>query len=227
MNNAEGLVVRFAPYPSGPLHIGNAKQLILNDEYAKMYTGKFILVYDDTIGSEEKNISNEAYSLILDGVKWLNVKISKIYYKSDRLEIYYKYASELIKENKAYVCFCKAEELRKSRERGIECIHRNHSINENLEFWQQMLKNKFKPGQIILRIKTSMTHPNPAFRDRVLFRISVRSHPRTKLKYKIWPLLEFSWAIDDHLLGITHILRGKDLMMESEMERFIWDTFSG
>ena len=224
-NVENGIVVRFAPYPSGPLHIGNAKQLILNDEYAKKYGGKFLLVYDDTIGSEEKTISKEAYDLILEGLKWLDVKVSGIYYKSRRLEIYYKYALELISKDKAYVCFCPSDILRKHREKGLECKHRYHSVKENLDYWKQMLKKKFKPGQAVLRLKTSMASPNPAFRDRVLFRMSGRKHPLTKNKYFVWPLLEFSWAIDDHLLNMTHILRGKDLMMESEMERYIWDIF--
>jgi len=86
-----------------------------------------------------------------------------------------------------------------------------------------MLENKFGPGQAIVRIKSSMAHPNPAFRDRVLFRISNRTHPRVGNKYTVWPLLEFSWAVDDVLLGVTHVLRGKDLWIEDEMEKYIWD----
>lgn len=82
---------------------------------------------------------------------------------------------------------------------------------------------KAKPGSYVLRIKTSMQDKDPAFRDRVLFRISGNIHP--KVKEKVWPMLEFGWAIDDHLLGITHIIRGKELMMESKMERYIWDIF--
>jgi glutamyl-tRNA synthetase len=69
-----------------------------------------------------------------------------------------------------------------------------------------------------------MQHPNPAFRDRVLCRISERRHPRVGNKYKVWPMLELSWAVDDHLLGITHVLRGKELMIESDMCKFIWDV---
>jgi glutamyl-tRNA synthetase len=84
---------------------------------------------------------------------------------------------------------------------------------------------KAKEGSMAVRIKTSMSHPNPAFRDRVLFRISDREHPRVGRKYRVWPTLEMSWAIDDHLLGVTHILRGNDLVMETEMEKFIWDIF--
>jgi glutamyl-tRNA synthetase len=84
------VIVRFAPYPSGPLHIGNARPVVLNDEYAKKYEGKMILVLDDTIGSEEKQIAPEAYDLIPQGLAWLGVKWSgSMIYKSDRLHIYY------------------------------------------------------------------------------------------------------------------------------------------
>lgn len=218
-------VLRLAPYPSGPLHIGNTKTFILNDEYAKRYNGKLILVMDDTIGSAEKEISPDAYKLIPDGLEWLGVKFdSKIIYKSDRLETYYKYAGELIKKEKAYVCFCEPEVLRKNRAEAKVCECRENAVDKNLIEWENMFA-KLKEGAAVLRLKTSMDHPNPAFRDRVLFRISDRKHPRTGKKYRVWPLLEFSWAIDDHLLGVTHIIRGKDLMMESEMEIYLWDIF--
>ncbi len=85
-----------------------------------------------------------------------------------------------------------------------------------------MLAGDYAEGEAIIRLKTDMQHPNPAFRDRVLFRISDRVHPRAGSRYRVWPLLEFSWAVDDHLLGITHVLRGKDLVMEDDMERAIW-----
>jgi glutamyl-tRNA synthetase len=218
------VVLRLAPFPSGPLHIGNAKTYLLNALYAEKYAGKLLLVIDDTIGSEEKQILKDAYDLIPEGFKWLGVKWDgPITYKSDRLEIYYKYATELIKKGDAYVCECSAETLRKNRAEGKECVHRKQSIKENLEKWEAMHKGKYKEGQVSLRLKTSMTNPNPAFRDRVLFRISDRVHPRVGKKYRVWPMLEFSWAIDDHLLGVTHVIRGKDLMMETEMCKFIWD----
>jgi len=221
-NVGREVVMRIAPYPSGPLHIGNAKQLVLNDEYVKKYSGKLILVYDDTIGSEEKNITKEAYELIKEGALFLECNISHEYYKSDRLNIYYDYAVELIKKGKAYVCFCKAEELRGNRAKGLECDCRNAPVEKNLEEWKKM-REEYKEGDVTLRLKTDMQHKNPAFRDRVLFRIAEREHPRVGNKYRVWPLLDFSWAIDDHLLNITHILRGKDLMIETEMERYIWD----
>ncbi len=225
LKNVSGKVVmRLAPFPSGPLHIGNARTAVLNDEYVKMYGGKLILVIDDTIGSEQKPIAKEAYKLIPEGLKWLEVKFDKeIIYKSDRLDIYYKYAEELIKKDKAYICSCKSEDIRKNRENKQECKCRSNSVDENLKKWKLMFKAK--EGSQTLRIKTDMSHKNPAFRDRVIFRISDREHPKVKKKYRVWPMLDFSWAIDDHLLKITHILRGKDLMIESEMEKYIWDIF--
>lgn len=220
------VVMRLAPFPSGPLHLGNAKQFILNDEYCRMYKGRLLLVIDDTAGSPQKQIAPEAYKLIPDGLKWLGVKFEpKIMYKSDRLKIYYQHAAELIQKGAAYVCECDYQAVKHNRANGIECGHRAQSIEENLDKWKAMLKGKYKEGQAVLRLKTDMGHPNPAFRDRVLARISERPHPKVDKRFKVWPLLEFSWAMDDHLLGMTHILRGKDLMMESEMEKFIWDIF--
>jgi len=222
-NVEDKVVMRIAPYPSGPLHIGNARTFVLNDYYCKKYNGKLYLIMDDTIGSEEKIIVKDAYKLIKEGLKWLNIKYDKVLYKSDRLKIYYKYAEELIKKGKAYVCSCSPKKLRENRKKGVECECRSKSIERNIEDWKMMFKSK--EGSMVLRLKTDMKHKNPAFRDRVLFRISDREHPRTKKRYRVWPLLEFSWAIDDHLLGITHILRGKELRIESEMEKFIWDIF--
>lgn len=68
-----------------------------------------------------------------------------------------------------------------------------------------------------------MTDPDPAFRDRVLMRISDLDHPRVGRRYRVWPMLEFSWAVDDVELGLTHVLRGKDLVIEDRMEQFIWN----
>ncbi|MCK4443332.1 MAG: glutamate--tRNA ligase, partial [Thermoplasmata archaeon] len=223
--NVKGeVVMRLAPYPSGPLHLGNARMVILNDEYVKRYGGKLILVYDDTIGSEEKLPITEAYDYIKEGLDWLGVECHETHYKSDRVELFYEWGERLLKGDHAYVCECSAEELRSQREAMKECDHRDQSTEDNLEKWSKMLEGKYKEGGAIVRIKTDMQHPNPAFRDRVLFRISEREHPRVGKKYHVWPMLELSWAVDDHLLGVTHILRGKELVMEDKMEKWIWDS---
>ena len=218
------VVLRFAPFPSGPLHIGNTRQLVLNSEYSKMYDGKIIVVMDDTIGSEAKPIEPKAYDLIEEGINWMGVKYSKkLVYKSDRLDIYYPYAEELISKGYMYVCSCDNEIMREEKAKGIECSCRNLHADEHMKRWKKMFKAK--EGEYCVRLKTSMSDPDPAFRDRVMFRVSERKHPRTHHKYRVYPLLDFSWAIDDHLLKVTHIIRGKELMMETRVEKFIWDIF--
>jgi len=224
--NVKGKVVmRFAPYPSGALHIGNARTAILNDEYVKKYGGEQLLIIDDTIGSKEKEISKEAYKLIPEALEWLGIKYKKIFYKSDRLNLFYRYGKELIKKGAAYVCFCKQADLRNNRKEGKECSCRKKELKIDLEHWKDMLNGKYKEGEAIVRLKTDMKDPDPAFRDRVLFKISDRKHPRTNKKYRVWPTLEMSWSIDDHELGMTHILRGKELQIEGRVEKFIWKIF--
>jgi glutamyl-tRNA synthetase len=223
-NVKDKVVMRLAPYPSGPLHIGNARMVLLNDEYVKRHNGKLILVYDDTIGSAEKLPITEAYDYIKEGLDWLGVKCDETVYKSDRMDLFYEWGERLLREGHAYVCECPSEDLRKLRNEEKECAHRDASVEENLENWKKMLDGKYGEGEAIVRIKTDMQHPNPAFRDRVLLRISDREHPRVKGKYHVWPMLELSWAVDDHVLGVTHILRGKELVMEDVMEKWIWDA---
>jgi glutamyl-tRNA synthetase len=223
-NHSKKMVFRLAPFPSGGLHIGNTKTYLLNALYAEKYKAKTLLIIDDTIGSEEKQIVPEAYKLIPDAFKWLKVKYkTPIMYKSDRLKIYYKYAEQIIKKDKAYVCSCSQEQIHDNRVKQLECGCRQYPVEEQMKRWKKMFKAK--PGAFVLRLKTSMQDPNPAFRDRVLFRISDRNHARVKKKYRVWPLLEFSWAVDDHLLGVTHVIRGKELMMEGQMQKYIWDIF--
>src|SRR3989339_786243 len=223
-NVSNKMVFRLAPFPSGALHLGNAKTYLLNALYAEKYKATTLLVMDDTIGSEEKSIMPESYKLMEGAFKWLGVKYDdKIIYKSDRLKIYYEYAEKLIEKDKAYVCHCPQDKLRENRARGLSCGCREFPIKMQLLRWKEMFKAE--QGDAILRIKTNMLDPNPAFRDRVLFKISDKEHPRVGKKYRVWPTLDMCWAIDDHLLGITHILRGNDLMIETDMEKYIWDIF--
>ncbi len=233
--NYDKILMRIAPYPSGALHIGNARMIVLNNAYIKRYNGELILFFDDTIGSPKslrdspkaKYVLPEAYDLIKDGLKWLGVDYSKIYYKSDRLELYYEYCEKLIKDNMAYVCFCSANEFReKYKKIKKNCPHRDQSIDINLEEWNNMIKGKYHETEVVVRLKTGMAQKDPAIRDQIIMRISEADHPLVGNKYIVWPMLEFSWAIDDHLIGATHILRGADLVKEDIIEAFIWEHFN-
>ncbi|MHA1729105.1 MAG: glutamate--tRNA ligase [Promethearchaeota archaeon] len=229
------VVMRLAPYPSGALHIGNARMLVLNDEYVKKYRGQLIFCYDDTIGASEKAIKTdphakfiipEAYDLIKDGLEWLCIDYDKqnVIYKSDRVEIYKKYAVQFIKDCNAYVCTCKAGVFREQYKKvGKNCPCRGLSVEENLDRWEKMLDGTFGEGEAVVRLKTGMDQKDPAVRDHIIMRISDATHPRIGKKCRIWPLLDFSWGIDDYELGITHIIRGIDLQKEGWMEEFIWD----
>jgi len=234
IQNYDKIVMRLAPYPSGALHIGNARMVVLNSEYVKKYNGDLILFFDDTIGSPKslrntskaKYVLPEAYGLIEDGLKWLGITYSKVYYKSNRLEIYYEYCEKLIRDEMAYVCFCTAPDFKnKYKDRKIDCPHRNQTLSFNLKKWEDMLTGKYHEMEVVVRLKTGMSHKDPAQRDQIIMRISEAEHPRVGTKYIVWPMLEFSWAIDDYLIGVTHILRGTDLIKEDFIEAFIWNHF--
>ena len=217
------VVLRLAPFPSGVLHIGNSRMLFVNQLYRERYDGKILLVFDDTAGSADKRIETEFFDLILGDCELAGVHPDEVHYKSDRIPLFYPWARRVIEKGAAYVCRCPQELLGKNRALGVACPERSQTVSEALEEWEKMLGNAYGPGEAVLRLKTDMADPDPAFRDRVLLRITDIDHPRVGRKYRVWPMLEFSWAVDDIELGVTHILRGKDLVMEDRMERYVWD----
>ena len=228
------VVMRLAPYPSGALHIGNARMVVLNDEYVKKYDGKLLLVFDDTIGTTNQKINEptakyvipEAYDLIPEGLDWLGVKYHETHYKSDRVQIYQDEAKLMIDKGHAYVCTCEAKVFREKYKRpGIECPCRKKEREDHQELYDRMLEGKIGEGEAVVRLKTGMDQKDPALRDHIIMRISDAPHPRIGTKVRLWPVLEWSWGLDDHLLGITHIIRGIDLKKEGEVEKIIWDLY--
>ena len=217
------VVLRLAPFPSGTLHIGNGRMIFLNQYYRERYDGKLLLVFDDTVGSEEKKVELEFFDLIRGDLDLAGATPDAVYYKSDRIPRFYPWARRAIDAGLAYVCLCPPDVLRAYRAEGRACSHRTQSTDAALELWEKMLSGAFGPGDAVLRLRTDMQEADPAFRDRVLMRISDIDHPRVGRKYRVWPLLEFSWAVDDVELGVTHVLRGKDLVIEDRMEQFLWE----
>ncbi len=212
------VVVRIAPSPSGPLHIGHAYGASLNYEYAQMYNGRLILRIEDT---NPENIYPPAYELIERDVQWLTDNgVSQVVIQSSRLGIYYDHAEKLVHSGKAYACSCKAEEWREQKNKGIGCPCRTLSMKENQQRYERMF-NGYAEGEIILRLKTDIAHRNPAMRDFGLMRIVEHVHPKTGKEQRVWPLMVFAVAIDDHELGITHVLNGKDHTDNAEKERMI------
>jgi glutamyl-tRNA synthetase len=219
------VITRFAPNPDGAFHLGNARAAVLSYEYAKRYGGKFILRFDDT-DPKVKRPEPIFYEWIIEDLEWLGLKPDEIHHASDRLEIYYRYAEELLKMGKAYVCTCSSEQFRKRRDEGKPCPHRDLPPEVQLEEWRKMLDGTYKEGEAVVRIKTDLNHPNPAVREWPALRIIDNpDHPRAGDKYRVWPLYNFASAIDDHELGVTHIFRGQEHAENETRQRYIYRYF--
>jgi len=224
-NAEEGKVImRFAPNPNGPPTLGSARGIVVNSEYVKMYKGKFILRFDDT-DPRTKRPMLEAYDWYLEDCEWLDAKPDEVLYASKRIPIYYEHVEKLLEMGHAYPCFCSREEFKKYRDAGVECPHRNTSSEDALDVWQKMLDGEYGEGEVVIRIKTDMKHKDPAIRDWVAFRIIYESHPLVGDAYHVYPTLDFESAIEDHLNGITHIIRGKDLMDSERRQKYVYEYF--
>jgi len=215
------IVMRFAPNPNGPPTIGSARGMVVNDEYVREYDGTLVLRYDDTDPVNKRPLP-DAYGWYEDDAEWLGVGIDETYRASDRLETYYEHARELIEMGEAYVCDCPAEGFSEKKAEGVACPHRDRGVDENLAEWERMHDDA---TDTVLRIKTDIEHKNPALRDWVAFRVVEEPHPLTGDDYRVWPMLDFQSAIDDRLLGTTHIIRGKDLRDSEGRQGYVYDAF--
>lgn len=219
----EEVVVRFAPNPNGPPHLGHARGMTVNGELRDKYDGKLILRYDDT-DPVTKRPMNEAYEMYQEDYEWLGYEPDEVRYSSKNFDTYIEYAEKLIEMGKAYVCFCSQEEGQKYRKNGEACPHRDQEPSETLENWEDMKNGGLDEGDATLKIKTDINHKNPAVRDFVAFRIIENpDHPITGDKYRVWPMLDFQGAIEDHVMGTTHIVRGKDLRASTKRQKYVYD----
>ena len=214
------VVLRFAPNPSGPLHIGHARAAILNNEYIKRYGGKLILRIEDT---DPRRVDPESYHMMEEDLKWLGVEWQEKYIQSSRIEIYYQYAEKLIEMGKAYMCTCKGADFKILKDESKPCPCRDIEPEKSMKLWKEM--KTMEEGEAVLRVKTDIKHKNPAIRDWVAMRVVDFKHPLTGNKYRVYPMMNFSVAVDDHLMGVTHVLRGKDHLANSEKQKYLYNHF--
>lgn len=208
VDKEKGVIMRFAPSPSGPMHLGHAITGGLTSLYVKKYGGKFILRIEDT---NSDNIDLESYDLLPKDGEWIFGNVSEVWIQSDRMKIYYDYIMKFIGLGACYVCTCSQEQFKKYSDDMQDCPCRKLSVGENMERWNMMLDiSKFKEGEAVLRFKTDMRHNNPAMRDFPLARINDSEHPRVGKRYRVWPLMNLSVCVDDIEAGMTHIIRAKD-----------------
>ena len=221
--NTSSVVLRFAPNPNGPLTLGHSRGVVINSEYAKMHDGKVVLRFDDT-DTRVKPPLADAYQWIEDEYEWLAGRPADIVVRaSDRMPIYLEYARKLLADGHCYVCRCPADEFRNHRESKEDCPCRSKDASENLAEWESMNDGTLGEGDAVVRIRTDMTLPNPALRDWPALRIQQTPHPMVADRYRVWPLLDFQSAIEDYEQGVTHIVRGKDLMDSTRKQSLLYE----
>ncbi|MEM1649981.1 MAG: glutamate--tRNA ligase, partial [Sulfolobales archaeon] len=220
------VVTRFAPNPDFVLHLGNARPALLSHVYAhEIYRGKMILRFEDTDPRLKKPMP-EAYKIIKEDLRWLGIWWDEEYIQSLRMEIYYETARKIIERGGAYVDLLPGEEFRKLKIERKPSPYRDSDPYKNLELFDRMISGGFSEGEAVLRIKTDLSHPDPSVIDWIAFRIidtDKNPHPITGSRYVAWPTYNFAAAVDDHLMGVTHIFRGREHSQNTIKQMFLYN----
>ncbi|MFC3476834.1 glutamate--tRNA ligase [Halobacterium litoreum] len=217
--------MRCAPNPNGPWHLGSARMPAVIGTYKEMYDGWMLVRFDDT-DPETKRPDLDAYDQILDDLDYLGFEADEVLKASDRVETYYEHARRLIGMHGAYTCSCPGEEFSELKNNAEACPHRDKDPDVVAEEFADMVAGEYESGEMVLRVKTDIEHKNPALRDWVAFRMVDTPHPREEAsEYRCWPMLDFQSGVDDHLTGVTHIIRGIDLQDSAKRQRFLYDYF--
>lgn len=213
---------RFPPEPNGFLHIGHSKAICTSFGLAKKYGGKTNLRFDDTNPVKEDTLYVEA---IRKDIKWLGFEWDEEHFTSNYFEQLYQFAVELIKKDKAYVDDQSAELIAQQKgtptEAGTNAPARSRSVEENLDLFARMRAGEFKDGELVLRAKIDMAHPNMHMRDPLIYRIKHAHHHNTGDAWCIYPMYDFAHGQSDSIEEITHSL----CSLEFEVHRPLYNWF--
>jgi glutaminyl-tRNA synthetase len=197
---------RFPPEPNGYLHLGHLKAMMFdfdlygNDTETKTKGSECILRIDDTNPEAE----NEEYVQgIIDDVKWMGYRYSKLTYTSDYFHRLYDCAVALIKMDCAYVDFSSPDEIKTMRHSGVESSYRSDPIDIQLTRFDDMKKGKYKENEAVLRLKIDMMNVNHNLRDPIAYRIKTKPHHRTKQDWIVYPSYDYSHGLVDAFEEIT------------------------
>jgi glutamyl-tRNA synthetase len=222
--NYSKIVTRFAPNPDFVLHLGSIRAIILSHDYAEKYDGRFLLRFEDTDPRLKKS-ALEYYVAIREDLQWLGCPWQEEFVQSDRFQLYYDHVEKLLGQGDAYVCTCEREEFHSRINSGQACPCRPKTPATNLQDWKRMLNGELGEGKAVVRVKTDLSHPNPAIRDWPAVRVidpEKYPHPRVGSKYRAWPLYNLSAGVDDHLMGVTHIFRGKEHLTNALRQGYLY-----
>ena len=213
---------RFPPEPNGYLHIGHVKAIVLNFELAKKYSAKINLRFDDTNPEKEEQKYIDA---IKSDIKWLNYKWDNELYASDYFQILHDWAVNLIENDKAYVDSQNSEKIASQKgtptEPGLNSPFRDRPIEESLAMFKKMTIGHYKQGENVLRAKIDMSSPNMLMRDPVIYRVINKPHPRTKDKWIVYPMYDWTHGESDYIEQISHSL----CTLEFKPHRELYDWF--
>jgi nondiscriminating glutamyl-tRNA synthetase len=211
--------VRFAPSPTGTLHVGNARTAVLNYVFAKKYGATFVLRIEDT---DRERSTDESTTGILDDLRWLGIQWDEgpgaegnygPYEQSARLDIYQKYLNQLIEEHIVYPCFCSAEELDRVRTKQKENKERPRYPGTCRNLDLEAAKKRIDAGEpYVLRYK--IRQEEITFEDGVRGTVTMPTEmfggDFVVQKSDGFPTYNFAVVVDDGLMKISHVLRGED-----------------
>ena len=225
--------VRYAPSPTGNLHIGNARTALFNYLFAKHYGGDFVLRIEDTDFKRNKEEGERSQLKYMD---WLGLDYDEgigkekefgPYRQSERIEIYQKYADQLIAEDKAYKCYMTAEELEAEREEqianGLPPRYSGKHAHLTKEEQEAFEKEGRKPS-IRIRVPQDRTY---SFDDMVKGELSFEGRDFGDfviVKNDGVATYNFAVAIDDHLMEISHVLRGDDHVSNTPKQLVVYEA---
>nr|WP_144924589.1 glutamate--tRNA ligase [Paenibacillus bovis] len=226
--------VRYAPSPTGHLHIGNARTALFNYLFARNLGGTFVIRIEDT--DQKRNIEGGEQSQ-LTYLKWLGIDWDESvdkdggygpYRQSERNDIYKKYYDDLLQRGLAYKCYCTEEELEAEREAQIanSVMPRYSGKCANLTKEQQeKLEAEGRTPSIRFKVPTGKVY---TFQDMVKDEVSFESDgigDFVIVKKDGIPTYNFAVAIDDHLMKISHVLRGDDHISNTPKQLMIYEAF--
>ncbi|MBA8754811.1 glutamate--tRNA ligase [Wolbachia endosymbiont of Drosophila bicornuta] len=218
-----GIVTRFAPSPTGFLHIGGARTALFNWLYAKHHGGRFLLRIEDT---DRKRSTQEAIDAIIEGLRWLGVSCDgEIVYQSKRIERHKEVANLLVENGRAYHCYCPEDEVAekkiKAREEGKiykhKCTTKPPSCHPSSRHWDPE-ENMWSRAGMTSGVRSVIRFKVPdsqeiVIDDKIYGQIKVNSNQLDDiviLRSDNTPTYIFAVVIDDHDAGITDIIRGSD-----------------
>lgn len=217
--------VRFAPSPTGWLHVGGARTALFNWLYTKKKDGKLILRIEDT--DEER--SQEKYTEgIKKDLKWLGLDWDEYYKQSDRLEIYERYARRLVHEGKAYHCFCTEEELEKRRQRALD-EGRPPIYDGRCRGLSEEKKEQYREEgrDSTIRFKLPQQQPSVTVQDRIKGDVefeSLTTGDFVILKSDGTPSYNFACVLDDHLMEVSLVMRAEDHLTNTAKQLLLYDA---